>query len=445
MSRDPWIAGHNVLNAHAAAVALYRTKFQKLQGGQIGITNNQDWREPASYDPEDVAAAERAVEFQLGWFSDPIFSGTGDYPAAMRKIYGDRLPKFSEEQKKLINGSADFLGLNHYGTGFARFSPYNPGSDSSYMKLSEENLPKGQSAWLYGAAWGFRKLLNWVSTRYKGVPIYVTESGWSIAANNSADGTQDRGRLEYYANYTGEMYRAMTEDGVDVRGYFAWSLMDNFEWEMGYAERFGTTFTDFAPKQDPRGPAGSSMQPSEGHQRRERKQSSCWLEAVWRSNQLVDPNTFRGCVKEEAFNGSYMVGDSTGCIVEVTVGPFPNTAYITGWGKFNRTSGSCQRLPDSSWGPLPGNLSGSTITADLSALGLPGDHAGYWNRVDRTIHWSDGSVWTASEVPTPVTNVVFRDTEKKEQPKEKGDRGAAAAPALRWCGLPVLLGSLALA
>merc|ERR1712190_365949 len=88
MSIDPCVAGHNVLNAHAAAVDLYRRKYQANQKGKIGLTNNCDWREPKTNDSIDVAAAQRAIEFELGWFSDPIFSGTGDYPPSMRQLLG---------------------------------------------------------------------------------------------------------------------------------------------------------------------------------------------------------------------------------------------------------------------------------------------------------------------------------------------------------------------
>ena len=108
----PLIAGHNVLNAHAAAVAVYRREYQQAQGGKIAITNNMDWNEPKTSSPADVAAAQRYLEFQLGWFADPIFGGAGNYPASMRAILGDQLPTFTDAQKKLLNGSADIFGLN---------------------------------------------------------------------------------------------------------------------------------------------------------------------------------------------------------------------------------------------------------------------------------------------------------------------------------------------
>ena len=297
-----YVAMHNVLWAHGAAVDLYRTTFQAAQGGKIGITNNCDWREPLTRDARDVAAAERAIEFQLGWASDPIFGAAGDYPAAMRELVGDALPVFTAEQKALIQGSADFYGLNHYGTGWAQFDEGAPGADKTYATVSEGAGPNGpafvraQSVWLFGSGWGFRKMLNWVSNRYARPEIYVTEGGWSLAANSSADGTIDPERTYYYANYTSAMLQAIEEDGVDVKGYFAWSLMDNFEWERGYAERFGQNFNDFAWGYDPNAAANQYTQPTT-NQTRFRKDSSCWYEQVYTTNALVSPATFPGCAK----------------------------------------------------------------------------------------------------------------------------------------------------
>ena len=99
-------------------------------------------------------------------------------------------------------------------------------------------FPRAQSIWLYGAGWGLRQLLSWVSNRYnlapagggpgQAIPILVTEGGWSLAANTSAEGAADLARTYYYANYTSEVRKAIVEDKVNVIGYYAWSLMDNF-------------------------------------------------------------------------------------------------------------------------------------------------------------------------------------------------------------------------
>jgi beta-glucosidase/6-phospho-beta-glucosidase/beta-galactosidase len=90
-----------------------------------------------------------------------------------------------------------------------------------------------------------RKFLNWINDRYNSPEIYITESGWSVAVDDKSLGAKDPDRLGYYKNYTTEVFKAMNEDGVNIKGYFAWSLMDNYEWEMGYRERFGLIYVDF--------------------------------------------------------------------------------------------------------------------------------------------------------------------------------------------------------
>ena len=92
------------------------------------------------------------------------------------------------------------------------------------------------------------------------------------------------------------MLQAIEEDGVDVKGYFAWSLMDNFEWERGYVERFGQNYNDFAFGYDPNAAANQYTQPTT-NQTRFRKDSSCWYEQVYTTNALVSPATFPGCAK----------------------------------------------------------------------------------------------------------------------------------------------------
>mmetsp|Transcript_5573 Transcript_5573/g.17142 ORF Transcript_5573/g.17142 Transcript_5573/m.17142 type:complete len:418 (-) Transcript_5573:1446-2699(-) len=137
ISINPYTAGHNVLLAHAAAVRAFRRYTASVsdqpsgsssrvnsQPPQIGITNNIDWREPLTASSVDVAAAERAREWWLAWFCDPIW--VGDYPESMRSALGDRLPRFNEEEKAALLGSADFFGLNHYGSSFVTDAPNPP-------------------------------------------------------------------------------------------------------------------------------------------------------------------------------------------------------------------------------------------------------------------------------------------------------------------------------
>jgi len=400
---DPYIAGHNVLNAHAAAVDLYRRKYQKQQGGKIGITLNSDWREPKTNDPLDVAAAARGVEFALGWFADPIFGGRGDYPPAMRRFYGDRLPRFTARQSQLLAGSADFFALNHYSSGWSAFSNQTVGHDSSKSKVDSSGFVKGQSVWLYSVPWGIRKLLNWVHHRYAHPEIWLTEGGWSARADTAEEGAIDMGRLQYYANYTSEMLRAIKEDGVDVRAYFAWSLMDNFEWDRGYLERFGLVFNDYVPGPDPHAPMGDPMQPTAGRQVRTRKLSSCWFEAVWTGGRLVDPEdpAFEGCVGPEVFRGAFVDPQRPHCRRDITVDTSGRGGHITG--ADGPGGGDCNGQTDKVWGPLRAYISGGTISVDFSPKGGPENLSGFWNRTTRSVEWGDGSTWKFMVSQTAVS------------------------------------------
>lgn len=117
--KEPYIAAHNIIKSHAYAARLYRQEYKPWQKGRIGITMNCDWREPLpDQDPNrfmrNCEAAERTLQFFLGWFADPIF--LGDYPQLMKVRLGSRLPVFTDEEKAVIKDSADFFGLNHYTT-----------------------------------------------------------------------------------------------------------------------------------------------------------------------------------------------------------------------------------------------------------------------------------------------------------------------------------------
>eukprot|EP00252_Welwitschia_mirabilis_P024437 TRINITY_DN7253_c0_g2_i2.p1 TRINITY_DN7253_c0_g2~~TRINITY_DN7253_c0_g2_i2.p1 ORF type:complete len:409 (-),score=44.00 TRINITY_DN7253_c0_g2_i2:54-1280(-) len=114
---EPYIASHNLILSHAAAVQVYRNKYQKSQKGSIGITINTGWMMPYSSSLPDRRAALRAMDFMFGWYMGPIIKG--DYPTVMRKIVRSRLPEFSNEQKKMVNGSFDFIGLNYYTSRYA--------------------------------------------------------------------------------------------------------------------------------------------------------------------------------------------------------------------------------------------------------------------------------------------------------------------------------------
>jgi len=249
---EPYVVGHNLLRAHAQAVRCYREEFQAHQKGLIGITLNCDWREPLTDKKEDVAAAQRALEFFLAWFADPIY--LGQYPISMVDRLGDRLPQFTEEEKDLLMGSSDFFGLNHYTTLFAADargnlevgSVYGNGglSEDQDVNLSADpNWKKTAMGWAV-VPWGCQKLLAWISDRYDAPDIYITENGCAYADAPTEGKVQDDERIAYYEGYLNACHEAI-EKGAQLKGYFAWSLLDNFEWASGYDKRFGLHYVDF--------------------------------------------------------------------------------------------------------------------------------------------------------------------------------------------------------
>lgn len=265
---EPYLVAHNLLRSHGRIVDVYRRKFQAQQKGVIGITNNCDWREPKTDSMADRAAAERGLEFFLGWFADPIYRG--DYPECMRAAVGDRLPLFSAADRALVKDSSDFFGLNFYGGMYASEPPAdrdltvttptgNGGmAEDQRVELSDDPAwEKTDMNWNVVPRF-CRKMLGWIDQRYGHPPIYITENGCALPGEDDVQvAVNDTRRSDFVRGYLLASHEAITTDKVDLRGYFCWSLMDNFEWALGYSKRFGLHHVDFATgKRTPKKSAG---------------------------------------------------------------------------------------------------------------------------------------------------------------------------------------------
>ncbi|KAI3865992.1 hypothetical protein MKX03_019517 [Papaver bracteatum] len=254
---EPFIAAHNMILSHASAVQLYRNKYQEEQKGSIGIVMNCIWFEPLSDSLADKLATKRAQSFFSNWFLDPIMYGR--YPAEMRDILGSGLPLFSKNDKKKLQSGSDFIGINHYTSLYIKDCMFSscPGAKGAsrtegfaYLTGEKDGVPIGEptSMYLYYVhPQGMEKTVTYLKERYNNTPMYIAENGYGELNNGNAqieDSLNDTKRVNFMSSYLDSLANAIRK-GADVRGYFVWSLLDNFEWVYGYTRRFGIFYVDF--------------------------------------------------------------------------------------------------------------------------------------------------------------------------------------------------------
>eukprot|EP00877_Chromochloris_zofingiensis_P010272 jgi/Chrzof1/5499/Cz16g05160.t1 len=243
--------GHTLLLSHAKAVQLYRGKYQATQGGRISMAISGHWGLPVNPNKlVDVEAANTYVEYQIAWMADPLYFG--DYPKSMRMAQPD-LPKFSKEQKSLLAGSLDFFALNFYTSHFIKAPPEGVAPSQVYEEVltdAKGSAPGNASdvSWLYNTPEGLRSMLSWISIRYHRPEVWITENG--VPAPGEAhrplpQALKDTYRIDFFKGYLENLCRAVVEDNVNLSAYFAWSLIDNFEWTEGYKPRFGIVYVDY--------------------------------------------------------------------------------------------------------------------------------------------------------------------------------------------------------
>jgi beta-glucosidase len=221
---------HNLMVAHGLAVQAIHACGSALEAGIV----LSEWNvEPASEDPADIAAAEAQWNSQATNFLHPIFCGYY-HPARLEAMQKD-MPEIQPGDMALIAQKLDFLGINCYSRIVvnAQGTVGNiPGSEYTDMGW-EVHAPT------------FRRVLNRINRDYRLPPIYITENGAAFPDVVSEDGSiHDERRIDYLRQHIEQMRLAML-DGVDVRGYFVWSLLDNFEWGWGFSKRFGVIRVDY--------------------------------------------------------------------------------------------------------------------------------------------------------------------------------------------------------
>ncbi len=230
-------AAHHLLRAHARAVQAFRAD----PTGEIGVVVNLEPKEPASREPRDVAAALDADAYMNRLFLDPLFLGS--YPEAAARIFGKSWPAFPEEDMSLICEPFDFLGVNYYTRSVNRADPAAAPDGAAQIRL--EGSAYTEMGWEVFPQ-GLTQTLLWIGNRYGGIPLYVTENGAAFADPPEDRGSiRDAARVDYLRQHLIAARRALRE-GANLRGYFAWSLFDNFEWALGYGKRFGIVAVDFA-------------------------------------------------------------------------------------------------------------------------------------------------------------------------------------------------------
>jgi len=227
---------HHALLAHGKAVRVFREGGYR---GEIGITNANTFYEPADDSPETAAAVERARDFDMRLFHGPVF-GRG-YPATVVKHFAERgvpLP-IEPGDMEVIATPTDFLGVNLYSRGLIQ--PATNSVGFTYAPPRLPLLPMGYEA----APHALGAFVRWVSREYDRPRIYITENGVCDNTEPDASGVvDDTTRQELLRGFLAGLHGAIA-DGCDVRAYYQWSLMDNFEWAFGYSKRFGIVYTDY--------------------------------------------------------------------------------------------------------------------------------------------------------------------------------------------------------
>lgn len=259
--RGDYLCGHNLLLAHGKAYRLYEHEFRLKQKGKVSLTLNINWAEPKTQNPEDIQAVKNQLAFQFDFYANPIFSPEGDYPKLVHErvlknsisqgLRHSRLPLFTQTEIEMLQGSADFLGLNYYMTFVVNCGnegeEYSKDWDKGVQLSSDPSWPKTRAPWMTYYPKGLYKALLYINEKYPGNDIFITENGYPD------DGEiNDPGRVQSLLDHLRESLKAWQDHGVSLIGYMHWSLVDSMEWANGYTIKFGLCQVNFTDPNRPR-------------------------------------------------------------------------------------------------------------------------------------------------------------------------------------------------
>lgn len=232
---------HNILLSHGKAVEAFRQMGLK---GEIGTTLNFHPAYPLTEQNEDIAAADRIDAYFNGWFQEAIFKGR--FPALLAEFLqkkGVIIPQVNAKDFQLISQPLDFLGINYYYPHFVSYNPLNWPFEADF-KPFRTGKPRTSPGWEIFPQ-GLYRTLTGLKRDFGNIKIYITENGSSFNDIVDRNGkVEDLQRIDFLHRHIEQVHRCILE-GVNVQGYFVWSLMDNFEWNAGYSERFGLIYIDY--------------------------------------------------------------------------------------------------------------------------------------------------------------------------------------------------------
>ncbi len=236
--KEALAVSHSLNLAHGRAVNIVR---KNVPDAKVGITLNLWYIYGETDSPEDQEAVRKSDLFNNRWFLDPVMKGS--YPEDMVQAFGDAMPKIEPGDMELASVPTDFLGINSYNPQYVK---HDPSADNG-VGFAERDVEKTAMDWPVDPQ-GFQDLLERVQRDYTPNAIYVTENG-SAWDDEVVDGEiHDERRIAYLKGHLNAAHRAIA-NGTSLKGYFCWSLFDNFEWALGYAKRFGIVYVDYSTQE----------------------------------------------------------------------------------------------------------------------------------------------------------------------------------------------------